>query len=147
MGRLANDVLQTHFPNGEADLQAWIGAVAEGGRWQGEVIQRTKDGTQILVAATVTRITDAAGRLLGMTAINRDVTAQRRLEENLHFLAEASKVLGSSLDFRTTLATVARLGVPEVADWCAVDMLSEGGAIERLAVAHVDPEKVDWAIE
>jgi signal transduction histidine kinase len=37
--------------------------------------------------------------------------------------------------------------VPKIADWCAVDMLSESGAIERLAVAHVDPEKVAWAIE
>lgn len=147
LGRPANEIIQTHFPNGEADRQGWINTVNEHGRWQGEVVQRHKDGSPILVAATVTQISDAAGRPLGMTAINRDVTAQRRLEENLRFLAEANKVLGSSLDYRTTLATVARLGVPEIADWCAVDMLAENGAIERLAVAHVDPEKVAWAIE
>jgi PAS domain S-box-containing protein len=147
VGRLAHDVLQTHFPNGDADRRAWLATVVEQGRWQGEVIQRRKDGTPVTVAATVTMIHDAAGALLGMTAINRDITAQRRLEDNLRFLAEASKVLGSSLDYRTTLATLARLGVPEIADWCAVDMRSETGAIGRLAVAHVDPEKVAWAIE
>lgn len=147
VGRLANDVLQTQFPNGDAERQAIMAAIEANGRWQGEVAQRRKDGSPLTVAAMVTLIRDATGVPVGMTAINRDVTQQRHLDENLRFLAEASKVLGSSLDYRTTLATVARLGVPRMADWCAVDMLSDTGEIERLAVAHVDPEKVAWAIE
>ncbi|MDE3024291.1 MAG: GAF domain-containing protein [Acidobacteriota bacterium] len=64
------------------------------------------------------------------------------------FLAGASYLLSSSLDYRETLARVARLAVPDFADWCSVDVLSEdGGRIERLAVAHVDPEMVRWAQE
>src|SRR3712207_7084504 len=43
--------------------------------------------------------------------------------------------------------TIAELAVPHLADWCAVDVLGEDGAIRRLAVAHVDPEKVAWAHE
>ena len=37
--------------------------------------------------------------------------------------------------------------VPRLADWCAIDMVGPNGEIERLAVAHQDPEKVRWAYE
>ena len=63
------------------------------------------------------------------------------------FLAEASAVLASSLDYEVTLAAVARLAVPQMADWCVVDMARRDGALNRLAVAHADPEKVAWAHE
>ena len=58
-----------------------------------------------------------------------------------------STVLASSLDYETTLAAVARLAVPHVADWCVVDMLEAGGVTRRLAVAHADPAKVELAWE
>ena len=61
------------------------------------------------------------------------------------FLAEAGTVLSSSLDYEATLSAVARLAVPTIADWCAVDILGDRGILQRLAVAHVDPEKVDFA--
>lgn len=61
------------------------------------------------------------------------------------FLAEASALLASSLDYETTLASVARLAVPHIADWCAVELIEEDPAIPRLAMAHVDPAKVALA--
>jgi signal transduction histidine kinase len=63
------------------------------------------------------------------------------------FLAEASELLASSLDYNRTLRRLARLCVPRLADWCAIDMVGADGEIERLAVAHQDPEKVKWAYE
>jgi PAS domain S-box-containing protein len=65
--------------------------------------------------------------------------------ERLTFLAEASAALSSSLDHARTLAKVARLAVPRLADWCSVDVLEEDGTIHQLAVAHVDPKKVRLA--
>jgi GAF domain-containing protein len=62
----------------------------------------------------------------------------------LSFLAAASAELSRSLDYRVTLATVAHLAVPTVADWCAVQMLDDG-RLRTLAVAHVDPAKVALA--
>jgi GAF domain-containing protein len=59
----------------------------------------------------------------------------------LEFLAAASAELASSLDYQATLATVARLAVPTVADWCAVEILDDG-RLRTLAVAHVDPAKI-----
>ncbi len=70
---------------------------------------------------------------------------RERAEETQRFLAEAGEVLSSSLDYRTTLSSVARLVVPTLADWCAVDILGEDGSVERLAVIHQDPKKVAWA--
>jgi GAF domain-containing protein len=79
---------------------------------------------------------------------------QRRLraeaqsaEWRSNFLSEASRLLYSTLDYEATLARVARLSVPELADWCAVDILEEDQTLKRLAVAHVDPEKIEWAHE
>jgi PAS domain S-box-containing protein len=70
---------------------------------------------------------------------------QQRSHEQATFLARAGTVLVSSLDYQATLPAVAQLAVPHIADWCAVDLAGDGGAIERLAVAHVDPAKMDLA--
>jgi PAS domain S-box-containing protein len=78
----------------------------------------------------------------------RLLATERRLRERASFLASAGELLASSLDYRQTLTQVARLAVPQLADWCAVDLLSEDATeIERLAVAHVDPAMVRWAQE
>jgi PAS domain S-box-containing protein len=61
------------------------------------------------------------------------------------FLADAGTTLSSSLDYAATLTAVAELAVPAIADWCAVDIINERGALQRLAVMHVDPKKVELA--
>src|SRR5215208_5905639 len=72
---------------------------------------------------------------------------RQRAEEALSFLAAASAILSSSLDYRETLAKVARLAVPRLADWCVVDVVEEDGALSRLAVEHEDPDKAALARE
>ena len=63
----------------------------------------------------------------------------RESHERFQFLAEAGMLLASSLDYETRLRNVARLVVPQIADWCGVDVLAEDGSLQRLAVMHVDP--------
>jgi signal transduction histidine kinase len=77
----------------------------------------------------------------------RLLEAERLAQERLSFLGEASSLLASSLNYEDTLARIAQLAVPRLADWCAVDMLADDGSIRRLATTHVDPEKVRWAWE
>jgi serine phosphatase RsbU (regulator of sigma subunit)/PAS domain-containing protein len=81
-------------------------------------------------------------------AINviEDITELKRAEQGQRFLAEAGRVLAGSLDYEETLASVARLAVPDIADWCAVDALV-GGEVKRLATAHTDPRKVAEVVE
>ncbi len=70
---------------------------------------------------------------------------RRRAEQDARFLSDASAALAALVDYGSTLQKVARLAVPFFADWCTVDMLDEGGTLRRLAVAHVDPSKVELA--
>jgi PAS domain S-box-containing protein len=62
-----------------------------------------------------------------------------------HILAEVSKVLASTLDYRETLANIARLIVPQLADWFAVDLVDARGHFELVELDHKDPEQVQWA--
>jgi signal transduction histidine kinase len=68
-------------------------------------------------------------------------------EERFAFLARASEALASSLDYEATLATVARLAVPVLADWCTVDVRDDDGMIARIAIAHRDPRGEELARE
>lgn len=76
-----------------------------------------------------------------------DITERKQAEERLRFLAEASRILATSLDYTVTLENVARTAVPGIADWCTIDLVDETGAFQDFIIAHVDPEKVRWAEE
>lgn len=89
----------------------------------------------------------ADGAFSGYIGSCIDIDERRRLEDQVRFLAEASPILTSSLEYETTLQSVARLIVPKLADWCAIDMVMPSGQTELLAVTHVDPDKVDLGRE
>ena len=99
------------------------------------------DDRVIWLRCDVTVICDAAGHAQQLRGLMVDVSERKRVETAQQFLAEASGLLATSLDYETTLRSVARLAVPYLADWCAVHVLEEDGSIRRLAVAHVDPAK------
>lgn len=61
--------------------------------------------------------------------------------ERLAFLAEASRILGASLDLEETLSRLAKLAAPRLADWCAVHLLDEQDRPRAVAAAHADPER------
>jgi hypothetical protein len=111
-----------------------------------EVTFRTKSGQhrQLLVNSEVVTY----GGEPAVLSVSLDITdrkeaeaRQREAERTSRFLADASRVLTSSLDYAATLQTVARLAVPEIADWCAVHVLETEGAIACVAIAHVDPAR------
>ena len=68
-------------------------------------------------------------------------TAAEAEQRRAAFLADASRVLSASFDYQTTLASLARLAVPTFADFCTVDILDDQGLIQRVGIAHSDPEK------
>ncbi|HET9625096.1 MAG TPA: ATP-binding protein [Kofleriaceae bacterium] len=115
----------------------------EGGKVSpaGRTSLRRRDGTECAIDDTAAPIKTKAGKLAGVVLVFRDVSAERRKDMRKAFLMRATAELNSSLDYEKTLSTVARLAVPMIADWCAVDM-RDGDAVKRLAIAHVDPAKV-----
>jgi PAS domain S-box-containing protein len=87
------------------------------------------------------------GRLVRAWGTQRDITEQKRVEEHRLLMAEAGRILGSSLDYEATLSSVCKLVVPVLADWCTLDLVSDDGGLRRLQVAHRDPDKVRFAEE
>lgn len=77
----------------------------------------------------------------------RSEVVRSRAEERLAILAQAGGLLADSLDYPKTLAAVADLVVPRLADWASVEILEPDGTIRHLALSHVDPEKVALAME
>jgi signal transduction histidine kinase/CHASE3 domain sensor protein len=89
---------------------------------------------------------DPDGQLVQAINVFQDVTREHRADERRAFFARAVDELSSSLDYHATLASVARLAVPPLADWCAVDVV-EGERTQRVAIAHIDPAKIAFVAE
>jgi PAS domain S-box-containing protein len=87
------------------------------------------------------------GEPVAAVTVIEDVTRERIAELHDRFLARASEILMSSLDYEETLRNVAWLAVPEIADWCAVELVDDRGTRQRVAVAHHDPSKLELAEE
>jgi PAS domain S-box-containing protein len=121
-------------------------ALAEG-RYIEEGLKVREDGSRFWASAVITALRDRKGNLKGFSMVVHDATERKHTDDVLRFLAESGATLSSSLDYRDTLANVARLAVPTLADWCAIDVMEEDGTVERLAVEHSDPEKVALAYE
>ena len=105
------------------------------------------DGSRATICVDAGPVRDERGEIIGAVMSFSDITARRRLEAGRRFLAKASEVLASSLEYAETLRNVARLAVPVLGDWCTVDLIREDGQVERLAVEHVDPDKAALARE
>jgi PAS domain S-box-containing protein len=129
-----------------ARVRPYIETALAGERVTFESEVRYADGLRTVLATYVPDV-DEAGVVQGFYALVTDITAHKRNEQVMHFLAEASTVLANSLDYEATLETVANLAVPHIADWCAVDLQFDDGHIEAVAIAHVDPAKVAWGYE
>jgi len=117
-----------------------------------ETVRCRKDGVCIPISLTVSPIRNHAGVVIGASKIARDISDRKKAEAEMQrasrqtaFLARMAATLSRSLDYQETLKGVANLAVPDIADWCAVDIVQEDGQIARLAVAHIDPAKIELA--
>ena len=109
-------------------------------------VLRARRGSETPIDDSGAPIRNQAGAIVGVVLVFRDVTHEKRDRARSEFLSRAGEALVSSIDYEATLQTVTRLAVPTIADWCAVD-LADGAATRQVAVAHVDPTKVDFARE
>ncbi len=93
-----------------------------------------------LAASVMTEIELRATRELEAQA--RAATAARAEAEaarqRFALLAELSGMLAEHTNLSQALAVAVRLVVPVLADGCIIDLLQEGGQLQRMAVAHVD---------
>lgn len=145
LGKSVMEVMPTDAVS--ASSAAIMELVKSGQQWRGETEVRHRSGHNVPLLTVLSPVLDERGQVVGMIGTSTDLTERKRQEEGQRLLAEAGAVLASSLDYTTTLESVANLAVPTFADWCSVDVLDEEGNLKRLAIAHQDPAKVAWGYE
>ncbi|MEO6401309.1 MAG: ATP-binding protein, partial [Vicinamibacteria bacterium] len=147
-GRPLAEVFQIINEQTRAVVESPVDKVLREGKIVGlanHTILVARDETEIAIDDSGAPIFNSKKELVGVVLVFRDVTEKRREEDRRRFLVEAGALLASTLDYVPTLTSIAKLSVPTIADWCAVDIVEPGSPLERLAVAHVDPAKVRWA--
>lgn len=127
-------------PDDRERVVAGINGIIEkgGSSWTDEYRFERADGsfTEVLDRGYIARSED--GTPIRMIGAMLDVTERKRAERTATLMAEASAVLASSLDYHLTLARVAELTVPLLADCCFVDLCTGEETFERLASATQD---------
>ncbi|HEX6974637.1 MAG TPA: ATP-binding protein [Vicinamibacterales bacterium] len=99
------------------------------------------DGRRVSLFECAVPLFDEDGNVAGSVGIVVDITERRRTEQEQRFLAEASRVLTSSLDYDATLRTLSELAVPMLGDYCAVDVTRDDGTFERVTLVTGDHGK------
>jgi PAS domain S-box-containing protein len=127
-----------------------------------------RDGLVVWVNLTVSLVRDSSGEPAYFIAVVEDISERKKTEEErdlllvreqlaraeavdarrrLALLAAAGPTLSASLDYGETLESITRLLVPELADWCLLDIVEDDGSLHQLAAAHSDPDKDDLLIQ
>lgn len=111
-------------------------------------ILRRRDGSELPIDDSAAPIHSEAGRLEGVVLVFRDASEEKRHLYRRLFLARATEEIVAAVDYRDALRRIAALACPRMADWAGVDILDPATSrTQQLAVAHVDPAKVEFAIE
>ena len=148
LGKTAADFLPPHLAAALARHDAEVMTIGETRTYEETVL--TEGATRTFLS-TKSPYRDERGATIGVIGISRDITERKRTEAAQRFLAEASRTLAASLDYELTLRQLAQLAVPDLADWCVVDVPERDSIrrrrLRRLAVAHIDPAKVQLAYD
>jgi PAS domain S-box-containing protein len=105
----------------------------------------SRGGDAMLPVAYTASPISMQGEVADVVVTLQDSAERQQAEARQRRLAEATAMLGTSLDYEATLANIAHAAVPGFADWCMVDLLEPDGTLRRLPVAHADPTKREVA--
>jgi PAS domain S-box-containing protein len=129
-------------------LEQWKTGLSTGNAVEVHYRLKRADGLYRWHIARAVPLRNPNGEIVNWFGTYTDIDDQKQAEEELRqnqerlgFLANASRLLATSLDYETTLANVAHLAVPYLADLCVVDLVEENQALRRVGVAHIDPSK------
>jgi PAS domain S-box-containing protein len=115
---------------------------------QYETVRMRKDGQEIQVSLTISAIRDGMGRIIGASAVARDITARKHAEEALErqrrdtlFLDRATQVFNSSLQLDAVLQRVVQMATEVLGESCTINLIEAGKAhLTPMATYHPDPQ-------
>jgi PAS domain S-box-containing protein len=136
-----------HPDDVERTRATWTEAIANAAPYQDEIRVRVANGHYRWFAIRAVPVIGDDGAVTEWIGVVADIHERRRHEHEGAFMNRATDVLGSSLRYEETLRNLAKLCVPELGDWCAVDIARDGEDYERLAVEHKDPAKKQYIYE
>jgi two-component system CheB/CheR fusion protein len=132
-------------------LEKLVGAVIETATPADVEVQNSEgDWRMLRIRAYRTsdaKIDGAIVAVLDINVLKRSVLVAEEATQAANMLSQASALLASSLDYETTLESLARLSTAAFADWCAVDLLNDDGSIRHLTVSHANPVLRELALQ
>ena len=138
---------RVHADDLAAVRRAWTKSTSEALSYNLEFRIVRPDGQERWVAAVGEPVPDAQGNVVQIAGLFWDITDRKEAElrerfaaETERFLADASLVLGSSLDYEKTLAKITQLCLPTLADWAFLDLVDDDETVRRVHVAHPEGE-------
>lgn len=129
-----------HPADVERTAAAWRAAMASGRPFSEEVRLRRYDGAYRWHLDRAVPVHDSSGNIVRWLGTATDIHDQKRAQTRSRFLAEASRVLAASLDYRQLAADTAVFAAREFHAWCGVYRL-DNNALPLLVASHGDPEE------
>ncbi len=102
------------------------------------MVKRTHQWLEV----TCIPVMDENGEFSYGILVSRELSLRKKREEKLRFLLESMKILSITMDFKDRLQRKAELAVPALADWCSIEIVTSDNKIERQALVHREPEKI-----
>src|SRR5947209_13477597 len=136
-----------HPEDRERAVRAWQDALSDKFPYDAEFRLRRADGSYAEVLSRGVPVLDDDGTVLEWLGTCIDLTEHKRADGQAQLLSEAGRILGSTLEADATVAAIAHLAVPRLADLCAVHLREPDGSIRLLALAGLDPQAERAAIE
>ncbi|MDQ2996629.1 MAG: PAS domain S-box protein, partial [Chloroflexota bacterium] len=152
IGHAMSDMLPTRYLSSDAHQSRT--SLIEHGRWQGEVIQCHRDGSERTILSSVSLLKDSAGQPAGAVGVNRDITERKRAEaameraaERLRVLADASRAFAEvGAEYQALLDQIVRTAATVLSDGCNIRLLSNDGMwLQLVALYDADAEKRELA--
>ncbi|MFA9478447.1 PAS domain S-box protein [Phycisphaerales bacterium AB-hyl4] len=100
-----------------------------------------QEGTMRTLRGSASPVRDGSGRMVAAVTVFYDVTEEKHAQQATKLLARAGRILASSLDYEITLRSIAQLSVPELADWCQIDLVTAQGDLSVLTGVHADAQR------
>jgi PAS domain S-box-containing protein len=136
-------------PDRPSELPEILGGLRRGEHIeQYDTVRRRKDGQAIDVSLTISPVRNTMGRIIGTSAVARDITARKHVEETLDrqrrdiaFLDRATQVFNSTLQPDTVLQRVVQMATEVLGESCAIHLVEEGKEhLMPVAIYHSDPD-------